>query len=377
MTTHVRTPAVTVTGQTKVLRAHTAFGLDLAVSEASYTIASVDYAADAPALFSAVTIQIGAHGTWDGYVTEVDTTYYPGELTVQCRGPLIKAQLTTMQDYASTTSVTGQGGKLMVPNDLSGVGDGTIIANILGTLGITSSVSPGIQGTNRFLGTIALTPFIWAEGESALSFMQRLDEACAWQPGGVGNWLQYRTYDDVGGVVSRAPIDPVPTGSPSLTFTEGVDIWRGTSGHDILTKKNKVTVTGFDTGGGSGAVNYTLLGSAGVLPTDTALQVSNPMIECQTETDPVARGGGFYNGLSCEALVNALIYAWNRKQEKITFTTPEDVDVSVGDTIAIATPSTLPERLGIVGDCWVQRVERDIADDGTFSLNLTVLKGAA
>jgi hypothetical protein len=210
-----------------------------------------------------------------------------------------------------------------------------------------------------------------------LSVIQRLDEACAWQPGGVGNWLQYRTYDDVGGVVSRTAIDPVPTVSPTTTFIEGVDIWRGSSTHDILAKKNKVTVTGYDAGTGSGAVNYTVIDSRGVLPTDTALQVSNPMIECQTEADPIARGGGFSNGLSCEGVVNALIYAWNRKQEKITFTTPEDVDVAVGDTIAIATPSGFPERLGIVGDCWVQRVERDIADDGTLSVLLTVLRGAA
>jgi hypothetical protein len=76
-------------------------------------------------------------------------------------------------------------------------------------------------------------------------------------------------------------------------------------------------------------------------------------------------------------VANALIRQWRRTQERAIFTTPLDVAPALGDTIAITTPSTTPERLGTVGDYWVQHVARSIGPDGTFGVELTIVRGAS
>lgn len=364
--TYLRTPTVAATAGGVITAAHTAVGMDLGISEASYTVATAGGTAYDPGFLAPVTLTIAGQD-WVGYVTQVEPGYYPGTVVAHCRGPLILAQLTTMNAYASGGSTTGVGGKLLVPADGSGAHDEDIIAALLANCGITAS---GGSGSGRLLGTIAPQQFRWAEGESGLSVIQRLDECCVAEDG--GKWLFLRTYDTPSGTVVRTTIDPAPA-TATYDFTEGVDIWRGSGAADILQTKNKAVVTGYDGGGGNGAINYTLTESNIYLPSgvDVAVQVSSSMIEVQTEADVVGS-----NGLSCEGVVNALLYAWNRTQRRATFTTPLNAAVQVGDTINIITPSTTPERLGMVSAAWVQRVERDIAEDGALSVILTVIQGA-
>ena len=382
MTAIVRHPTVTITWLdtggpvtiTRVLAAHTALGLDISVGEASFTLPEIGDLHGAT-YFSLVTITISAGGTtqlWEGIITDLGFAYYPREVTVTCKGLLALADLTDMKDATpGAGTATPTGGLLLVPTSGAGLEDESIILNVLAACGITSPVS--ISGTAQKLGRVAPQSFIWSDQESGLSVIQRLDEVCAFQSGGVGPWLGFRTYDDVGGLVRRSLIDTIPGGTPAYIFSEGVDIFVGSGQKSIIQAKNKISVTGYDAGNGGGPVNYTLAVGNSQIPTPPqyiALRMANPMIERQTQADSGT-------GISCEAVANRLLRSWNVTQERSTFTTPLDVPVAVGSTIAIATPSTVPERLGVVGGMWVQKVERDISTDGAFSMILTVVRGAS
>jgi hypothetical protein len=331
--------------------------------------------------FSYVTITLDGGGsppTWKGFITGFDFAYYPRGITVHCSGALILAQLQEGPTYTAGAGTAGTGtghdtigGTLLVPANLSGTDDASIV-NFLLSEASAATFLGSLGGTGRTLGTFTTAPFRWAERESALSAIQRVDQMSAQLSG--GNWLLYRTYDTYGGSIDRLLIDTVPLGSPVLTFTEGVDIFAGRGGKDILQSKNRVTVSGYDAGKGAGAVNYTVEIANAYLTAASfiTLSVDNPMIEVQSEADVVGT-----TGISCEGVANALIRQWRRTQERAIFTTPLDVAPALGDTIAITTPSTTPERLGTVGDYWVQHVARSIGPDGTFGVELTIVRGAS
>jgi hypothetical protein len=383
---HLRTSVITVTWFdttevpiTRVLEARTTWGLDIAIAEASFVVPTISDLAGAT-YFSFVTITLDGGGggppNWKGFITSFDFSYYPQGITVHCRGPLILAQLQEGPPYAAgagtaSTSGTGfdaQGGYLLVPADLSGITDEAMVLDVLSKCSADTFAT--VSGTSRLFGTIATTPFRWAPQESALSVIQRIDEVSADVP------YQYRTYDAANGSIRRAPLDLNPaTPTPDWTFTEGVDIFSGQGQKDILASKNRVSVMGYDPGAGTGPANYTVQVSNAFLTAATyiTLQLDNPMIEVQTEADVV--GGN--QGMSCEAVANALLHIWSVTQERATFTTPLDVDLGLGDIIAITTPSTTPERLGTVGDYVVQGVARSIGQDGTFSVDLTIVRGAS
>lgn len=384
MAVHLRTPSITATWYdaggggdvafTRVLEARTTWGLDLATAEATFSVPEVTDLHGAT-YFSFVTITLDGGGTppeWKGFITSIEFDVYPRTVTVHCHGPLILAQLQEMPAYTAGagTAPDAIGGYLLAPADLSGTTDAAIVLDVLTKCSADTFAS--LLGSTRLLGTFSTAPFRWSEGENGLSVIGRVDEMSAQPSGGV--WLLYRTYDDYGGTIRRKLIDTVPLGIPALTFTEGVDIYSGRGQKDILQSRNRVIVTGLDKGDGAGAVNYTVQVSNAFLTAETyiTLQLSSPMIEVQSEADVVAG-----KGRSCEGVANALIRQWSPTQERATFTTPRDVSPALGATIAITTPSTTPERLGSVGDYWVQGVERSIGGDGTFGVGLTIVRGAS
>jgi hypothetical protein len=359
---------------TRVLEARTTWGLDISTAEATFSVPEVTDLQGAT-YFSYVTITLDGGGTppeWKGFITSIEFDVYPRTVTVHCHGPLILAQLQEMPAYTAGagTAPDAIGGYLLVPADLSGTTDTDIVLDVLTKCSADTFAS--LLGTARVLGTFSTAPFRWSEGENALSVIQRVDEISAKLSGGV--WQFYRTYDDYGGTIRRKLIDTVPGGSPALTFTEGVDIYSGRGQKDILQSKNRVIVTGLDKGGGAGAVNYTVQVANTYLTAETyiTLQLSNAMLEVQSEADVVSG-----KGLSCEGAANALIRQWSPTQERATFTTPLDVAPALGATIAITTPSTTPERLGSVGDYWVQNVARSVGQDGAFGVDLTIVRGAS
>jgi hypothetical protein len=385
MTVAVRTPTITASwlsgtttvAFTRVLEARTTWGLDLAVSEASFSVPEIaDLHGATYFSYVSITLHGGAVSppTWKGFITSIEYTLYPRTVTVHCHGPLILAQLQEMPTYSAGagTGSTGTGhdtigGYLLVPADLSVTDDATIVNFVLSECSADTFLG-SLGGTTRVLGTFSTAPFRWSEGETALSVIQRIDEMSAQLSGGV--WKLYRTYDDYGGSINRLPIDTVPSGSPALTFTEGVDISAGQDQKDILASKNRIVVTGLDRGDGTGAVNYTVIMSNAFLTQEShlTLQLSNPMLEVQREADVVSN-----KGLSCEGVANALIRQWSPTQERVTLTTPLDVAPPLGGNVAIAAPV----RFGTTLDHWVQRVERSIGQDGTFGVDLTIVRGAS
>lgn len=368
-TVHWRTPVITVTvggsAVTGVMTAHTAFGTDIAVGEASFTLPS----ASGISLLDEVSIALSAGGTaplpWRGFVVSVNPSFYPVGVTVVCKGYLIKAQMTEMEKPAAGHGTSPPpGGRLMAPADLSGETDIDMITNVLGFCGLADSGTMHLptESCGRLFGTVTYTPFIWADQESGLSFIQRLDEICFFLfPPITGDWFAFRTFDGPDGTITRTHINMVPgASSPWTAFTEGIDIFDTPGQRDTLTSKNKVVVVGYDRGDGSGAVNYTI--STGV----PAIHISNPMIEWQSEADISPSGD---DGMSCEAVANGILSQWDFPQEKYTLASPREDDIKVGDTIRI-----ISARIGGGGYYWVQNVARSVDDSG-FTLSLTVVKG--
>jgi hypothetical protein len=386
MTVYTRTPTITITygptagtqtAITRVLQARTVLGLDISVGEATFSVPTVADLHGAT-YWSKVSITLTAGGggrLWMGYITEFDYTLYPREIGVICKGFLIRAQLMQMQDYAAgggTSPVVG--GKDMTAAG-AGAYDNAIVLALLNASGLfDGGANPPhllIAGAGVLCGTKAGKSFLWAEGQSALDYIQALDAISVNQLSGV--WSGYRTYDEAAGTISRGPIVAIPAGSPAWTFTEGVDIFSGATQQTIVDAKNKIVVTGYDAGGGSGAVNYTIQVANSHIPTPPqyiAEQISSPLIERQLSGDP---GDGF----ACEDVANFQITQWNRTQVKVTFATPRDDTILLSDTISVSAAGGGVDRLGVSGNFWVQRLECSIGADGAFTQHIVALTGGS
>src|SRR3954452_25078945 len=107
MTVAVRTPTITASwlsgtttvAFTRVLEARTTWGLDLAVSEASFSVPEIaDLHGATYFSYVSITLHGGAVSppTWKGFITSIEYTLYPRTVTVHCHGPLILAQLQEM-----------------------------------------------------------------------------------------------------------------------------------------------------------------------------------------------------------------------------------------------------------------------------------------
>lgn len=349
---------------TNVLAAHTSVGVDSAVADASFVVPTLGDLHGAAA-WHIVSLQLSAGGgtpvPWCGYITDIDQGLYPRAVAVTCKGFLIRAEM-----QANRTP----GGLLPLAPLPGGNQDDLLVNVILGQCGLVMPpLSLQINGCGRTFGTVAREPFRWAEGETGLSYIQRLDEV-SFQAFS-GSWMAYRTFDDVGGYIKRTPIDAVPGVSAAATFTEGVDIFTGSGQQSVLPIRNQVNATGFDPGDGTGAVQYSAAVASSYIPTPpqyVTLQLSNPMIERATEAS-----AGL--GMSAEAVCNGLLYQWNRLQKRVAFTTPRDDHLGVAATIAVATPGGSADRLGMVGTFWLQHIDRDIDARGTFTQSLVAIAG--
>lgn len=351
MTTTVRQPflQVFVDGQevTKRFSATCSLGFDLAVSEAKVSVPELPSWAKP---WSVVAIVMGANQAtaqerFRGFLVECDYTFYPRQIDLICRGPLVRCQLVECSTSGGQDLSNGGAGQT----------DQQIVQTLLNAGGLTvgGPVDLAIGGLGRTLGTVATQYYVWAENQSALDMIQQIDQIC----------LGYVTFDTLGGRVVRQQITIAAATTAALTFTEGVDIESATSQLTVLDTKTRSQVTGYDPGNGSGAFNYTLEQTNPLMPLGYVTeQLSSNLIESSTT-------GG--TGISCQEVATWRLGEINRIVAKMPVTTPRDDLIAPGMTIAIASPY----RLGVSQNFWVQRVDCTIDDKGAFSQQLTVIGG--
>ena len=321
------------------------FGYDLAVSECTIVCplvpANLNY-------WSVVGVRAGANQgsaqtRFNGFCIETDYTFYPRDVSIICRGPLVRAQLVECSTAGGVDLSAGGAGQT----------DQAIIQQLLSAAGATAGgpIPLSIGGLGRTLGTVATKYYLWAENQAALDMIQQLDQIC----------LGYRTFDTPGGGIQRMLITATPATTAALTFTEGVDIFSATPQVSILDTKTRVQVTGYDPG--TGAFNYTIEQFNPLMPLGYVTdQISSNLIESS------ATGG---TGVSAQEVATWWLGETNRAIGKYTFVTPRDDIIIPGMTIAIAAPI----RLGVNQTFWVQHVDISIDQTGVFSQQIIAIAG--
>lgn len=373
MTTTIRTPSIVVTldgdALTDVLSARVQLGFNLRVAEAQVTLRSLP-AGILP--WQEVVIKMDADVSpattvrFTGFFLNAEQQLYPHEVTLNCKGRLSRAEILEAEVNVDMSSYAAYVASL---DDSYGHHDDTMAATVLQICGGVAqfAVVPEewvsdatFGGTGEMLGVTSKgRGFEWREGETGLSFIERLDSVC----------LGYRTYDTASGTIKRAQITTIPAASSTATFTEAVDIYRATENKSIIEARNRIIVSGFPGWDGKTEISYTaetenpfLLDSVGD-PWYMTMKLSSAMIEKENAADAG-------DGLSCEEVANWLLDERNAWVEKVVLTTPLDTAINPGDTITVVAPT----RLGIDSrKFWVQEVDVSVDRRGAFSQVFTCL----
>lgn len=378
----------------RVISARCSFGFDMQVSEAVIYV-PMDPASWTQLYDAAVTLALGA-GTnnvqrFTGLFRRYDFTLSPRALGLVCYGRLVRAQ-----QYENNDEGAGSPGGLDLI-DLLGAGSGTdqaIVQAVLGRVPSLTFTAGNIAGTGVILGgqvtTLSPSPYLWrngqnpsikldvgGKGETALEYIARIDAVSAVYTNSTSPAGFYRTYEQVGGTIRRALLGSRPRGVADVTFTEGSDIWQGTSSREYPLA-NRVYVQGFDYAGRSGHG----MGPVSNL-SSTTIQSSNPFMPASqrhtfTFSSPLLERGldsEAGTGMSCETVANALMLDVNRETVRAEFTTPRDDLIGPGSTVLVQAPGGLPDRLGIGENLWVVHVDVSVGEDGAFVQRLQCLGG--
>lgn len=373
-TANLRWPRILVTVDDQelphVFSARCSLGYDIRVSEAQIVIPVVSDLPKGSGYWSSVKVFLDAPVTapvggayrpkvprFAGYLVEFDYDLYPRAVTLICKGPLIRTQLTecnTSGGVDFSASGAGRTDQDMISNGSTGILD--LCGLPFKGLGTTNIIG----GTGKTLGTVAGKYYRWNEGQSGQDFIDQLDSIC----------LGYRTYDNIDGTITRSPVLTAHASNPVATFTEGQDIEKGTNQQTTLDIKNRMVVTGYDDGTGGGPKTYTVQQAnpnLGSLSTYITQQISSNLIEKSLAADSGS-------GLACEDVGNWQLGELNRTLWKAPFTTPRDDLLFPGATIKVVSTS----RLGVDAGSslmLVQHVDVEIDEQGQFSQTLTCLGG--
>ena len=347
-----------------VLEARTQLGYNLAIAQGEVTLTELPAGCDP---FSPVQITMGAATPgvvrFTGMVTQIEHELYPKTIKVTCRSNLQRAEIFQTQTDIDMTSYA------TVVNLQGGVGeyghtDEDTVSTCLYLCGIYAGpedwqpyVTPGIGGTGIILGkTVAdgNSGFTWVTGESALSFIQKLDAIC----------LGYRIFDLADGTTVRQAISALPSLTASKTFTEHVDIYRAMALDTVLEAKNRVTVRGFKKE----------LNQRFNAPLPAITFAANQWLEVLSGAAPDWYVTHTFSsamiedgGISPDMVAAWLLAELNVRRLRVNLTTHRDDDIAPGATIAIVSPT----RLGITTqNFWVQEVSCEVNRQNQFSQSL-------
>lgn len=352
---------------TRAVSARCTFSFDTRIAEAEVTYTSGESLS--PTYWDQVEIYADANTRpattlrFRGNVLFFDNSFWPAQVTMHCKGQLYAAEFTKNPN---------DGGSDM-SNAAAGQTDEDQVRSVLTTCGVPY-VSGNIDGTGQLLGTDAfsgsgfVSPFTWLQGESGLSYIERLDEISV--PDAANG--KYRTFETLAGDVYRIKINPNPeTAAADFTFTEGVDLLDARVRHDISTVANKVRVVGFDDGllnaaDLPGAEEWTESEASPYLPagTDAAYELSSPMIERST----IAQSG---NGIACQAVAIFEVTARDVETVEVDFTTYRGDLLGPGQVIQL----TAPTVLGVNQKLWLRSLTVEVTAQGAFHQHVGLVVG--
>lgn len=348
----------TLNGHTlsNVFSARCSFGFDQRIAEAVIELAE-DPVDSLGTYYDAVTVALGAGSNnvvrFRGILVERQYTLYPRAVRLICKGNLWRAaQYEQPSDDAEPPG-------LELSDLLAGSTgrDETIVLKALGQVPGLSVSANDIKGTGTVLGTEAPEQYVWRQGETALAFVERVDEIS----------LGYRAYETTGGTVVRAKIAGRPRwNDPDHIFTVGLDIFDAGAVRSVSETRQTVRVSGYDYGDGLGPVSYERDESNPFQPITEkhTISFSSPLLESETVGDGLG-------GISCELFSAYLLAEYNRETVRVTnLETPLDVIVAPGQTILLLAL----DRLGTGEPLWVQSVEVGV-EGPEFSQRLTCIGG--
>lgn len=392
MPTRLSYQAATLNGVAlpNILSSRCSFGYDMQVSEATvYVPVSPGFQ-----LYDQNLVLTQGAGNnvvrFNGLLRKYDYSLYPRMLGLQAFGHLIRAQ-----QYENNDEGAGSPGGLDI-NDLQPGGVGTtstdqnIVIAVLARVPSLSYSFGNIGGTGKIFGsqvtTLHASPFLWrsgqnpsikldigGKGETALEYCQRMDAVSAVYTNNTSPSGFYRLYEQVGGTIRRSLLGSRPRGVVDFTFTEGIDIWQGSSSREYPTA-NRVYVQGYDYGKIGGPVSNL---------SSTFLQGNNPFMPASekhtfTFSSPLIEKALFADaglGMDCETVALALMLDVNRETVHCDFTTTRDDLIGPGSTILVQGPGGAADRLGIGENLWVTHVDISVDPNGSFSQRLSCLGG--
>jgi hypothetical protein len=348
---------------TNRLSARAKYGLDLRVAEAEIAVPVVPTWAvkynPTTGRGSIVTIVMGpspsqAYHRFQGFYTGPKRVLWPRGAVLLCRGLLERAR--------SFQCATEDG--LDMSNDGAGATDQTQAGAVLDACGLTAAAVGALGGTRAIGGTGVLMgtvsdDFTWRERESGLAYIERLDEISVDSNG------HYRTFETFGGTIVRTFLNTIPTTTPSLTFTEGVDIATADAEESGMERQNRCIVTGYGPTPETAAYAVTEEAGAAAYIPDT---YSNNMIE----KDLAADAG---DGIAAKTVSDFRYSQRNRDLVKLNFSTPRGDMLGPGQTIRVQGAGGVEDRLAVAMNFWVQHVECEVSKQGKFRQYGQVLAG--
>jgi hypothetical protein len=358
-----------------VLAATCKYGFAQGASEATLYCQDLPADADGNVLGSAdgygslVEIQIGSDYTWPdpttipvcfrGYIRSFQTTAYPKQTVVGCRGPLYRLE----EFEPNEENVAADGSKPGIDfEDLVGVGYGsfagatlkTITTAVLDTVGGTGYSADNLGDPAHLYGwTKDAGPenFTWKTGTTALAYLNTIYAASE-------GW---RLFDSADATIYLAQIRGRPQGGVfDIGLVEGVDILNSGSGdRTIESAKNQVLVEGYDDGSGpatSGVVNFPNQWQPDPAGDPKTYRHNNNLIE----HDEFATAMAAYWGEEV-----------SRESVKVSIPTWRDDIVGPAGTAYIDAVA----RLGIGDAAFIQTVVRAFSAAGAITQTITVITG--
>lgn len=303
---------------------------------------------------------------FQGYIEPKGFHYelWPREVRVTCVGKLYKVTqvppaLDTDDPDVPGISLAGMTDQATSRFALDHCGlSGHYSPAAIGGLGIAfgTETAPGAKGS--------ATQFVWERNTTGEAILQRYDAVC----------LGFRTVetlkaDGTGLQIVRRRISPRPTLTAvtgDLLFAEGVDIFRGSAGHqaDAI---SRLTGVGFD----DGTSPLRLTVSAGhphPMPgvSHVSKTLTSSMIEKKYASDPG-------QGLSMQDYLNWQLLELCQVRLFPEFSTPRDPLVGPGTTIGVYTPG----RLEIAQNVHVNGVNWEYDQHGAFTQSFKCSSPAA
>jgi hypothetical protein len=298
-----------------------------------------------------------------------ENALYPADGVLHLRDPLGVCDLVTnLDDTELTDTLRG--------TDLSGRTGREMVMYCLDYCGLAGRYDPAnIHGGDRVLGTVNdQEGFVWPYGESALSFIHKID-AVEYDQDADGVWGFYTTLSTLGGELYRnlITVNPQLT-TPDFTVSELADFLPGsTSSHDISRVVNSLYCKGFDDGTPEEWPAYPDRFSA-LSPYLTApipngpdgypvipLDLSSPLLEFSTEAETA---GTPRVGLSCEGYARAVMSQRNCEVVRLQWSSPHDWLFGIAQIIAVSPPGA---NLGVFQEMWLEQLTLEVSEQRVYA----------